>query len=726
MAFKLLQGIRTPKNGSNPPYESFLESRGFRPEIQGLRAFAVLLVVIYHVWVGKVSGGVDVFLFISAFLLSLSFMRKINEGKPLNLLTYWTHVFTRLLPAASVVILLTLAGCFLVLSPTIWSSRAVDAQASLFYWQNWNLANNSVNYFASDTGGKSPFLHFWSLSIQGQIFLLWPLLFAFSALLVKKVCLKPVPAAVLVFGLVFAVSFAFSVWETKNYAAYAYFDTRTRLWEFAVGTLLAIMTLKWKPTHVGTRVVMGWIGTIGLITCGAVLPVEKAFPGFLALWPILSGALVIIAGRTDHKFAVDRLLTSKPLLNMGNISYALYLVHWPLLVFYSAAVGKARVSFLEGTVLIVASIGLAWLLSRYVEKPLRAACDNFVPKLASAVRIQRPVSVRPWISNVAFVAVILAVMSAPVLGSRAWAENRDAHVIRTAMTSVKNDGAVYAGARAVTQGWDSVDAEAVPKNATLTSLFVDWGSGCKGSFPLVREKLESSCGYVKNASDDAPLIAVVGSSHALQKSDVIGEISKRVGANQLNLLETGCPYPFATPEGYLNERKKRCIAFSENATAEILAAKPSTVVLISTTTGKTAQDEVADPALDETLRQFTDAGIQVIGIRDNPRFAADMYLCATKSENPEDCSEPIEAKYGEDPAAPIFAKYADRGAYLIDLKDVYCPNGQCSVVQGNVYMYADSNHLTNVYEATLADIIYERAIAEGWNPKGFKAGMATE
>lgn len=88
-----------PKNGRNPPYESFLESRGFRPEIQGLRAFAVLLVVVYHVWVGKVSGGVsggvDVFLFISAFLLSLSFMRKINEGKPLNLLNYWTHVFTR-------------------------------------------------------------------------------------------------------------------------------------------------------------------------------------------------------------------------------------------------------------------------------------------------------------------------------------------------------------------------------------------------------------------------------------------------------------------------------------------------------------------------------------------------------------------------------------------------------------------------------------------------------
>ena len=722
MAFNLFRGIRVPKNNTNPPYESFLETRGFRPEIQGLRAFAVLLVVIYHVWVGKVSGGVDVFLFISAFLLSLSFMRKINEGKPLKLLNYWTHVFTRLLPAASVVILLTLAGSFLVLSPTIWSARTVDAQASLFYWQNWNLANNSVNYFASNTGGKSPFLHFWSLSIQGQIFLLWPVLFAITALLVKKVRIKPVPAAVLVFGLVFCASFAFSVWETKNYAAYAYFDTRTRFWEFAVGTLLAIMTLKWKPSHVGTRVVMGWIGTIGLITCGAVLPVEKAFPGFLALWPILSGALVIIAGRTDHKFAIDRLLVSKPLLNLGNISYALYLVHWPMLVLYSAAVGKPRVSFLEGTVLIAASIGLAWVLNRFVEKPLRSASDNFLPALASKLKFKRPVtSYAAWAGNIAFVAAILALIAPTVLGTRALAEQRDAQVISNAMASVQNDVDTYPGARALSPDKELVEADPIPKNATITSLFVPWDTGCKGSYVLTNEQLDISCGYTKNASDDAPLFAVVGSSHALQKTEALKGISKQVGANQLNLLLTGCPYPFTQPANTVNGFMKRCIPFSENATAEILAAKPSTVFIISTTTAATAEGETVDPGLDETLRKLTDAGIQVIGIRDNPRFASDMYMCAMKAKNIDDCSEPVEAKYGDDPAAPIFAKYADRGAYQIDLKDVYCPDGKCSVIQGNVYMYADSNHLTNVYEATLTDIIYERALAAGWDPKGTTA-----
>ena len=409
-----LRGIRVPAAEHTPPYESFLESRGFRPEIQGLRAFAVLLVVLYHVWIGKVSGGVDVFLFISAFLLSLSFMRKINEGKALNLLAYWTHVFARLLPAAAVVIVLTLAASLTILPALYWNARAVDAQASLFYYQNWNLANGAVNYFAQGISDKSPFQHFWSLSFQGQIFLLWPILFAVAAFLVHRVRFKPVPAAVTVFGTVFMTSFALQ------------------------------MTAAFEP------------------------------------------------------------------------------------------------------------------------------------------------------------------------------------------------------------------------------------------------------------------------------------IAQRTGTNQMNLLETGCPYPFAAPEGYLNDRKKRCIAFSQKATEEILRLKPTTVVIIATTTDKSADAETADPNLDETLRVFTDAGIQVIGLRDNPRFTQDMYVCAIRAQGDKSsCSEPIEQKYGDNPAAPIFEKYADRGAYLLDLKDIYCPDGLCRSVIGNVYVYADTNHLTKAFEHTLAETIYERALAAGWKPEGY-------
>ena len=234
------------REASDYPLEKFIESRGFRPEIQGLRAFAVLLVVLYHVWFGKVSGGVDVFIFISAFLLSLSFMRKINEGKLLNLLSYWLHVFQRLLPVATVVIAGTTIASFFILAPSRWSQTVTDATSSLFYFQNWNLAFSSVDYYAQNASVKSPFQHFWSLSIQGQIFIIWPLLFAAVAYFVRRFRGNLFTTAVFVFNTVFVASLTFSIVETDTNQGFAYFDTRTRLWEFAIGTLLAMLPLKWK------------------------------------------------------------------------------------------------------------------------------------------------------------------------------------------------------------------------------------------------------------------------------------------------------------------------------------------------------------------------------------------------------------------------------------------------------------------------------------------------
>ena len=464
---------------------------------------------------------------------------------------------------------------------------------------------------------------------------------------------------------------------------------------------------------------MGWVGALGLVTCGAVLPVERTFPGYLALWPVLSGALVMIAGRTDHKFAIDRLLVSTPLQSLGNISYALYLVHWPLLVLYSAAVNKPRVNFLEGTVIIAVSIGLAWVLSTYIEKPLRSRSGVFLDKTVSKLRLTTIFTPALWVNQLAYVLVILLVIGAPVLSVRTWAQQRDATVIQNTEELVKNDEATYPGARAVGTDQMSRVSKPIPQDIPIYGMLADWGEGCPAPFTPVHESLNKSCAVKQNGDDSAPLTIIVGSSHALQMTAAFEPIAQRTGTNQMNLLETGCPYPFAAPEGYLNDRKKRCIAFSQNATEEILRLKPTTVVIIATTTDTSADAETADPNLDETLRVFTDAGIQVIGLRDNPRFAQDMYVCAIRAQGDKSsCSEPVEQKYGDNPAAPIFEKYADRGAYLIDLKDIYCPDGLCRSVIGNVYVYADTNHLTKAFEHTLAETIYERALAAGWKPEG--------
>ena len=326
----------------------------FRPEVQGLRALAVLMVVAYHVWLGRVSGGVDIFLLISAFLLTLSFVRKAESGQSFRLLAHWLHLFKRLLPAAVVVILGVLAGTWLILPQGRWPQVLDQAWASLFYHQNWLLADLSVDYYAQDHAGASPLQHFWSLSIQGQVFILWPLIFAGAAALLdslsripglEKVTYRSLLAVV--FGAVFVLSLAYSIDQTATNQAYAYFDTRARLWEFALGSLLALGLPYLKPGRV-LRVLLGWAGLAGMVSCGLLLTVDRSFPGYVALWPTLSAAAIIAAGQSGSRFGVDRLLSSRPAVALGDNSYALYLWHWPVLVLALAATGVEEPNLKQG------------------------------------------------------------------------------------------------------------------------------------------------------------------------------------------------------------------------------------------------------------------------------------------------------------------------------------------------------------------------------------------
>ncbi len=702
------------REASDYPLEEFIESRGFRPEIQGLRAFAVLLVVLYHVWVGKVSGGVDVFLFISAFLLSLSFMRKINEGKPLNLFSYWMHVFQRLLPVATVVIACSTIASFFVLAPSRWAQIVTDAKSSLFYFQNWNLAFSSVDYYAQNASVKSPFQHFWSLSIQGQIFIIWPLLFAAVAYFVHRFRGNLFTTAVFVFNTVFVASLTFSIVETDTNQGFAYFDTRTRLWEFAIGTLLAMLTLKWKAPE-KARVVMGWVGIIGLVTCGAILPVERAFPGYLALWPVISGALVIMAGRTNSRWGIDRLLVSAPLQNLGNISYALYLVHWPILILYSSAVGTSRVNVIEGTIIILASIGLAWLLIRFVEKPLRYRKDPFVPWLMMKMRFKTIFSVKTWADQLAFILAIFLVAGVPLAAAQTWIGYRNAQVEQNAELKVQTASENYPGARAIGGAQQGLIDNPIPSGGDVKAQYEGLSDPCTGVFAPSDPALAKYCNVQKYGPEDAPLTMVIGNSHAEQALSIFKPIAEQTKTNLQTYLLGGCQYPVRSVNA-----GNECSEFNTKMTEEIIKRKPQTVVFIATIAQARSNDERADPSLDETVRRLTEAGIQVIGLRDNPRFEYNIYECAQKAgADKSSCARPASDKYAaENPAQEIFDKYRNQGAVMVDLKDVYCPDGMCSPVVGNIYVYFDDNHVSKTYGRTMAQEVFQRAAEGGWLVSG--------
>ena len=703
-----------PREAGDYPLEEFIESRGFRPEIQGLRAFAVLLVVLYHVWFGKVSGGVDVFLFISAFLLSLSFMRKINEGKPLNLFSYWMHVFQRLLPVATVVIACTTIASFFVLAPSRWSQTVTDARSSLFYFQNWNLAFSSVDYYAQNASVKSPFQHFWSLSIQGQIFIIWPLLFAAVAYVVRRFRGNLFTTAVFIFNTVFVASLTFSIVETDTNQGFAYFDTRTRLWEFAIGTLLAMLTLKWKAPE-KARVVMGWVGIIGLVTCGAILPVERAFPGYLALWPVISGALVIMAGRTNSRWGIDRLLVSAPLQNLGNISYALYLVHWPILILYSSAVGTSRVNVIEGTIIILVSIGLAWLLIRFVEKPLRYRKDPFVPWLMMKMRFKTIFSVKTWADQLAFILAIFLVAGVPLAAAQTWIGYRNTQSEQNAELKVQTASENYPGARAIGGAQQGLIDNPIPSGGDVKAQYEGLSDPCTGVFAPSDPALAKYCNVQKYGPEDAPLTMVIGNSHAEQALSIFKPIAEQTKTNLQTYLLGGCQYPVRSVNA-----GNECSEFNTKMTEEIIKRKPQTVVFIATIAQARSNDERADPSLDETVRRLTEAGIQVIGLRDNPRFEYNIYECAQKAgTDKSSCARPASDKYAaENPAKEIFDKYRDQGAVMVDLKDLYCPDGMCSPVVGNIYVYFDDNHVSKTYGRTMAQEVFQRAAEGGWLVSG--------
>ncbi|WP_258060981.1 acyltransferase family protein [Arthrobacter sp. 4R501] len=665
----------------------------FRPEVQGLRALAVLMVVTYHVWLGRVSGGVDIFLLISAFLLTLSFVRKVEAGASLNLLRHWLHLFKRLLPAAVVVILGVLAGTWLVLPQGRWPVILDQAWAALLYRQNWLLADTAVDYYAQQHAAASPLQHFWSLSIQGQVFILWPLVFAASAVVWRllrhryNASYRAVVAAAFVCVLV--ASLAFSIDQTATNQAYAYFDTRTRLWEFALGSLVALALPYLKPGKL-LRVVLGWAGLVAMVSCGLLLTVDRAFPGFVALWPTLAAAAIIVAGQSGSRFGVDRLLGWKPLVSLGDNSYALYLWHWPVLVLALAATGVEAPTLIQGAAIIAASVVLAVLTTRFVEKPLRE---------------WRWPQVRTWRTAVVVVACC-ALLAGPVA------------VLQTSLTAEEAATAAQPrelapGAALLTPGNAGAPA---PQGRIIpgpTALDNDWAGihqACTGANATGDPVLEG-CRQALPEGEPTKRIVVLGDSHAQQYLAALAPIAEARGWELVTLLMPACRFGAES-----ETRTAECNAYNGASAAYVLEHRPDAVFTVATLTHEEAPFETEVPAYLEGIQPIADAGIEIVGIRDNPRFTINMPECVQRHRaDARACNPPLNESLVEPSPLESYRGKVD-GLHLMDLSDFICAGGICPAVVGNVYVYKDDNHLSRTYVESMIPMFEERLLsATDWN-----------
>jgi peptidoglycan/LPS O-acetylase OafA/YrhL len=643
----------------------------FRPEIQGLRAVGALLVATFHIWVGRVSGGVDVFFVISGYLILGSLLKEGARTGRIDLVGFAYRLTKRLLPAALFVILIVMIAAFFWLPHIRWDPVIKGAVASALYLENWHLIHQAVDYLARDEL-PSPFQHYWAIAIQGQFYVVFGIALAIWLLLARVVLRRSVGLA-LPIAIIFVGSLAYSIWLTRVDQTTAYFSTFTRLWEFALGGLLAAFLPRVTLT-LPMRLILGWIGFIAVLTCGAVLQVATVFPGYAALWPTLGACCVIAAGRTDSPIAADRILASRPLAYIGDISYSLYLWHWPVLIFYRALFHQTEAGVLDGIAILALAILLSAATQHFIEQPF--------------IRLDRKTANPwPWLGTAAAGA---AAVLLPAGGWYGYVAKIKHDELAAPLDLKANPGALAFGGPATLVGAPIRPSPLAARNDKPVSYDDD----CHQS---LSSKRAVACVYGDPKAETS--IAIVGGSHSLMWLPAFQDIAARDDLKIITITKSSCRFS-SWYEGGTVEFKEACANWNQQAMAKVLELKPDAI--FTTATAGVGPEERIPEGYADRWKALGEAGIQVLAMRDTPWFQSDSAECVeTEGADSDLCKRP-RAQLLTTPNPIETAGALPPNVHYIDLTRFFCNDEICPPVAGNVLIYADLNHITATYARTLS------------------------
>jgi peptidoglycan/LPS O-acetylase OafA/YrhL len=675
------------------------EPQRFRPDIEGLRAVAVVLVMLYHAGLPFVPGGfvgVDVFFVISGFLITTQLVTEAERGT-LSLQRFYARRAKRLLPAAAVVLAATAALTYFFVPLTRWRDIGGDVVASAVYLVNWRLADRSVDYLAEGSA-PSPVQHFWSLAVEEQFYLLWPLLILAGILLASGAQTRMRGMVSVLLGFVVVASFGWSLLQTEAAPARAFFETTTRIWELGVGAGLALAAGACSRLPRTPALVLGWAGLGAIGLSGVLFSTGTPFPGYAAALPVLGAAAVITAGFPVAAGGSASLLGKEPFRWLGRLSYSLYLWHWPLLVVATARWGA--LSPLTGLAIAVASVVPAWLTFRLVENPFRySALVARSPRLTLSLGAN--FSLAGVAAGLALLALVTSVSAtnpgagAPALGGAVLREDP------------RNDPA---GAPVDSVEWMT------PTPAQATSdLPQAQRDGCqqRADDPAVL-----SCEY--GDQDGQISVAAVGDSKMMQWMAALGPLAEQNGWRLTTYLKASCSFAKVMTE-YESRPYQECRIWGESVLGELMSDPPDYV--ITSQGGGRGLDEHGEPSRDAMVRGLqamwtvlTSAGIQVIVLGDNPPPPGlSVYECV--QENLDQLSAcAFDRRLG---TAEVQREATDgmEGVEFVDLTYAICPTDRCAPVIGNVLVYRQGSHITATYIATLTPRL-ERALSDAGLPAG--------
>jgi peptidoglycan/LPS O-acetylase OafA/YrhL len=630
----------------------------FRADIEGLRALAVGLVIASHVGLPLLRGGfvgVDIFFVVSGYLITSLLMQEFSSSGTVNFARFYARRARRLLPAAITMVLGVCGAESIIINPVAQLNILRAALATVLYSSNFYFAHLQLQYFLQPSA-TNPLIHTWSLAAEEQFYLIWPLLLLLVARIFKTVRGRSTALAAISLA-----SFVLCIWLTATNSILAFFETPARVWEFGAGGLLVFMPERWLT---GRQRLWSWLGGIGIIAqlVSAELIRASMFPGYVAAIPVIGTLLLLLAGVGAPESPAPRLLSTKPAQVMGQLSYSLYLWHWPVLVIGQELIPNNSVP-----------IRLGWIAVAGITATL------------TYVAIESPIRFQPFLIARSGLTIGLAVLSAilcvGVIG--AWRAILDhSEQFRKYERVVEDFPGVYR----------------------------------KGCDPDRADSHPAVC-FFGEISQPRSTMVLFGDSHAAQWFPALLQIANVQHWRLATIIKPGCT-PLSIRKDTTPRMERVCEEWRRAAIGDIEELHPDLVIVTSASRhpggdGNMIEDmRIWEQAARDTFAALAKLGAKIRFIRDTPYADYDVPGCLAQAEwdGHTQCPAPVSAVVLSPGIYAAEARAAqDFGnVEVVDLSDRMCSPDRCYLEVAGQVIYRDADHLTASFSRSMAAVLFQR------------------
>ena len=687
-----------------------------RTDIEGLRAVAVMLVLLFHAGVPGMDGGyvgVDVFFVVSGFLITSLMINERDDTGRVSLSGFYSRRIRRILPMSSLVALATLAASWVWLEPLRIRGLAVDVLASAGFSSNFVFASRGADYLTS-TLPPSPLQHFWSLAVEEQFYVVWPALVVLVCTGVGAGRGSMVRARVALLSAVTVVaSFVACMAQMESSQVRAFYWPHTRAFELAAGALLACVPAVGGRVWRAVESALAWCGLAVVVGCAFVLDETTRFPGPWAAVPVAATVLLLRGGDTTN-WAPDSVLRFAPLQWVGARSYSAYLWHWPVLVVAAAAVGR-DLTVAEGLVCLAMSLALSELSYRWLENPVRlrrdlAGAKAFafggamllaVAAAGSVARANPPdLSVGPAATAPSIEVTTTSVAAPPVTDP-------------SSSTTAPVAPALPGESATIQPVADALYGMNVPPNLSpslsgaLGDQPVIYGNECHAGFSVVEPK---DCVFGDPTS--SVVVGLYGDSHAAQWFPAFEKVAIKNKWRLITYTKRGCPpVDVEVYSKVLGKVYTECGPWRRNVERKMVADRVKVVFVAAFDRLLDAQTRIPiwqkpwRDGLRATFATLRGAGITPVLVEDTPYPNQDVPTCLSANRSSvTGCNITVSAGFRPD-MVEMREDFAREGVPLLRTRQWFCTATQCPVIVGNLLVYRDDNHMTVTWARFVAPLL---------------------